>query len=110
MATIDEYIIQKIIDSEKLAQAAVNEAREERRSHEAKAQAEIDAYREKTLLETDAAIARLAQAQREQSNAEVEKIGREADRQAAALRETAEARMPEWVDALYCRILGGEIG
>ena len=110
MALMDDNIIQKIIDSEKLAQAVVEEAREERRCHDMKTQADIDAYREKARTEADASVARFAQEQQERAKAEAEAIGREADKRIAALRDAAEAHMHDWVDAQYRKILDGGIG
>ena len=107
---MDDNIIQNIIDSEKLAQAVVDVARDERRLHDSKMQAEINAYSEKARLETDAGIERFASSQSALADAGVAAIEREAGMRIAAMREAAEAHMDEWVDELYGRILGGGIG
>ncbi|MDR1440597.1 MAG: hypothetical protein LBJ10_11575 [Clostridiales bacterium] len=103
-------IIQKIIDSEKMAQIVVSEAREERLYHESRMLADIDAYRKRVSEESALEAERFAQALRKEADEKSAAILAASGEKIAQLRQLAAEQKAEWAGQLYKMILDGEIG
>jgi vacuolar-type H+-ATPase subunit H len=103
-------IIQKIIDSEKMAQTVIKEARDERQHHENKMRADIEAYRKKVSDETQLDIERFLKAQREETDAALKAIDDTLKARIAKFRQSASRHKDEWVGYLFDKILDGGIG
>jgi hypothetical protein len=103
-------IIQKIIDSERMAQIVVNEAREERKYHEDKMGADIEAYRKRVSEESKLRIDHFAYTLQKEADERVKAIGEASAEKAAQLGRLSSERRAEWVGRLYKKILDGEIG
>jgi hypothetical protein len=103
-------IIQKIIDSEKMAQAVINEAREEKKYHESRLQAEIETYQQAVSRENQSRIARFTEAQRKDADERVRGIEDAAKAKIRQFQQSVSQRRDEWAGALYQKILDGDIG
>jgi hypothetical protein len=103
-------IIQKIIDSERMAQIVVNEARDERLYHEGKMRADIEAYRKRVSEESKLRMDHFAYTLQKEADERVKSVGEASEEKIAQLKRLASERRAEWVGHLYKKILDGEIG
>jgi Skp family chaperone for outer membrane proteins len=103
-------IIQKIIDSEKKAQAVIKEAYEERRLHDDKLSGELSAYREKVLDDYNARTESFAAQQQHEAEIGTKHCEDAAHLKIVQLQQIAARNRNEWVSHLYQRILDGDIG
>jgi hypothetical protein len=109
MPSLDDNIIQKIIDLERKAQDVVNEARAERHSREETIRRDIDAYKEKIAGENSGKIRAYSDEARREAEEGVARLEESARRKIVRMREYADGHKDEWIDRLYAKITGGEI-
>jgi hypothetical protein len=103
-------IIQTIINSEKMAQIVVNEAREERLYHETRLRSEIEAYQAKVTLDNKVRIESFNALQARDADAGVKHIEDAAKLKIVRLQQRAAQNKADWAGYLYEKILDGEIG
>ena len=105
-----DEIIQKIMDSERMAQNLIAEANQEQQYHEEKMLSEVEAYRVGAFQANDAKIASFAEGQNEEATSAVRSIEAAAKKRISHINTITEAKRNDWINHLFQKILDGEIG
>ena len=107
-----DEIIGKILESEKLAQRIIDEARQEKESHDSDIMQEIEKHQYEAHKNAWARVNKYAEELKAETSAEVARIEKAARDQVLEMRRRTEAGKEEWTELVFGRILSdsGDIG
>ena len=98
-------VIQRIINSESLAQRIIDEARQEKSSHESDMAEEIEAYRYKVYADVWERINEFVEEQKKNTSDKVRAIEESALERIAEMKNSAELHRAGWVEHMCAKIL-----
>ena len=105
-----DEIIQKIMDSERMAQNLIAEANQEQQYHEEKMLSDIEAYRVSAFQANNTKLVSFAEGQNEEATSAIRSIESAAKKRISYINTTTETKRNDWINHLFQKILDGEIG